>query len=239
MKLEIVIKIFLLAIMFMCVDITFALGEDDSPGQKIEIITEFSYHAGPGDSKETAFALAIYGAKHLAVVLSADHLSGMGLLNDFGNKKMAIFCLVTEGLQFSKIDELFSEQNNVYMAKIKSMVSLSDFVKAESRNGALERKDLHLSLKGELDPDMPTKVDPAQELSKAYRYIGAQHWRMALIYLDRLEKKYPYWGDLFLAKSLGFQGMNESGRVREALSSACNYRNHEACVKLKAIKLTN
>ena len=46
--------------------------------QKTNTITAFSYHAGPGDSQQTARALALYGAKYKAVVLSADRLAGGG-----------------------------------------------------------------------------------------------------------------------------------------------------------------
>lgn len=239
MRLKRDVKIFLLAMMLMHSLTIFSLAKDDFPGQEMQISTDFFYQAGPGDSRETAIALAIYGAKLQAVLLSAEHLASRGLLNDFGDMKMAVFCLVAKELQYSTIDQSFSEQSNTYRTKIRSAISLSDFVKAEIRNGALEKQDLHLSLKDELDPVVPATIDPAQELSKAYRYIGTQHWRMALIYLDRLEKRYPYWGELFLAKAKGFQGIHETDRVEEALASACNFANHEACAKLENLKQSN
>ncbi len=239
MKQKIIVKFFLLTSMLMHSYTGFTRANEDLSDREMQRTTEFSYHAGPEDSKETAFALAVYGAKHQAVLLSAGDLASRGLLNEFGDRKVAVFCLLAEELQFSIIDKSISEKSNSYTAKIRSTISLSDFVKAEIRNDALEKKDLHLSLKDELDPVVSSTIEPARELSKAYRYLGTQHWRMALIYLDRLEKKYPYWGELFLAKASGFQGMHEIDKVKEALSSACILRNHEACVQLEALQQAN
>lgn len=59
---------------------------------------------------------------------------------------------------------------------------------------------------------------------------------MAIIYLDHLEKKYPHWDALFLAKAMGFEfeGLHETERALDALSSACKLGNHEAGVKIRA-----
>jgi hypothetical protein len=73
-------------------------------------------------------------------------------------------------------------------------------------------------------------IAPARELSRAYRYIRKHHWRMAIIYLDHLEKKYPHWGTLFLAKAMAYLGMHETDRAISALSSACYLGDQEACL---------
>lgn len=236
-KQKIAVNIFLLAVVLMYpYSRVAAVADEDLSIGKMQNTTEYSYHAGPGDSRETGFALATFGAKRQAVLLSAGYLAKKGLLSEFKDKEMAVFCLVAEEMQFSIIGESFSKANNSYTTKIKSTLSLSDFVKAEIKNSALEQKDTHLSLTEEMDPVVSLPITPARELSKAYRYLGRQHWRMAVIYLDHLEIKYPYWGDLFLAKALGFQGMHETERVKEALSSACRYGNDEACLKFEALK---
>lgn len=211
-----------------------SIAEADSSAQEFQTITAFSYHAGPGDSLKTDHALALYGAKPKGVLLAAKQLAGRGLLEDYGDEQMAVFCLVADELRSSIIDESFSEKSNTYTTSIKSRVSLNDFVKAEIKNAALEKKETHSSLKDEMEPVVSATIDPAQELSRAYRYLGKQHWRMAIIYLDGLEKKYPHWDALFLAKSMGFQGMQETKRAQEALSSACKLGNQEACIKIRA-----
>jgi hypothetical protein len=236
MKQKIAMIIIILAMMPLYSYISAASADDNLAEPKMQNITDFTYHAGTGDSRETAIALARYGAKQKAVLFSAKQLASRGLLSNSGDKERAIVCLVAVDLQFSIIAESFSEKNNSYTTKISSTVSLSEFVKAEMKNSTLEKTDTHLSLQDEMDPVMSEAIEPAEELSKAYRYIGKKHWRMAVIYLDRLEKKYPYWGELFFAKALGFQGVHETDKVKQALSSACNYGSHEACEKLETIK---
>lgn len=63
---------------------------------------------------ETVRAMALYGAKHKAVLLAAKHLAGRGLLEDYGDKQMEIFCLLTDELKSSIIDESFAEKTNTW-----------------------------------------------------------------------------------------------------------------------------
>ena len=203
-----------------------------SSAEEMQTVTAFSYHAGPGDSRQTAHALALYGAKYQSVLLAADQLAGRGLLKDYGDRQMEIFCLVVDKLQYSMLDDSFSEKDRIALTKIKSSVSLNDFVRAEIRNAEFEKEEANFTLQEEMEPVVPPAIAPAQELSRAYRYIRRHHWRMAIIYLDHLEKKYPHWGALFLAKALAYLGMHESERAISALSSACYLGDQGACLKL-------
>jgi hypothetical protein len=209
--------------------------EENSKTQEMPAVTAFSYHAGPGDSRQTARALALYGATYKAVLLSADHLAGRGLLKDYGDRRMEVFCLVADELTSGIIHESFSEENNITTAKIKTSVSLNDFVRAEIRNAAFEKEEMHFSLQEEMEPVVSSTIAPARELSRAYRYIRKHHWRMAIIYLDHLEKKYPHWGTLFLAKARAYLGMRETDRAISALSSACYMGDQEACLKINEL----
>jgi len=212
-----------------------SIAQTDSSIQKMLVTTAFSYHAGPSDSRQTARALALYGAKHKAVGLSADQLVGKGLLKDYEERQMEIFCLVADALQSDIVDESFSEKKRIAKVKIKSRISLNDFTRAEIRNAAFEKEEMHYSWKQEMEPVVSTTIAPARELSRAYRYISRHHWRMAIIYLDRLEKKYPHWGALFLSKAMAYLGMNETEKAISALSAACDLANQEACQKIKAL----
>ncbi len=234
-KLKTAAKIFFLAMVLVHSYPAVSIVEADSSVREVQLITEFSYHAGPGDSLETARALVLYGAKYKAVLLSARHLAGRGLLKDYGDKQMETFCLVADELQSHIIEESFSEKNTIYTAKIKSRVSLNDFVRAEIRNAALEKEEMQFSWQEEMDQVVSPTIDPAQELSRAYRYVRKNHWRMAIIYMDHLEKKYPHWGALFLAKAMGFLGLHENERAMNALSLACDLGNQEACMKIDAV----
>jgi hypothetical protein len=235
MKLKTAAKLFFLAMVLVYSHPGASIGEADSSVQEMQTVTAFSYRAGPGDSQQTARALALYGATHKAVLLSADHLAGRGLLKDYGDRKKEIFCLVADELQYRIVDESFSEKNRITTIKIKSSASLKDFVRAEIRNAAFEKEEMNFSLQEEMEPVMSPTIAPAQELSRAYRYIRRHHWRMAIIYLDHLERKYPHWGTLFLAKAMAYLGMHETDRAASALTSACYLGNQEACLKLNEL----
>lgn len=209
--------------------------EGDSSVQEMQTVTVFSYHAGTNDSRTTARALALYGAKYNAVLLAADHLAGKGLLKDYGDRQMEIFCLVADEMGHSIIEESFAEKERIATIKINSNVSLNDFVRAEIRNAAFEKIEKQFSLQEEMEPVVSPTIAPAQELSRAHRYIRRHHWRMAIIYLDHLEKKYPHWGPLFLAKAMAYLGMHETERAVSALSSACYLGDQKACLKLNEL----
>lgn len=211
------------------------LSGSEASGRQLQLVTDFSYSAGLGDTPETARALALYGAKHKAVVISAEQLADKGLLKDYEDRQMEVFCLVADGLQYSMIDQSFAEKSRTYMVKIKSSLSLADFIKAEIRDAAFEKEEMHFSWQEEMEPVVSPIIAPAQELSRAYRYIRKKHWRMAIIYQDHLEKKYPCWDALFLAKAMAYLGMNQTDRAITALSSSCYLGDQEACLKLNEL----
>ena len=225
-------KILLTALVLVYLHAGASLPYADDDSQAVQTVTECSYHAGPGDSPEIARALALFGAQYEAVSIAARHLAGRGLLKNYGDRKMEIFCLVAGGLPTTILAASYSDKTHTWSAKIKSRVSLADFVRAEIRNTALEKEELQFTWKEEMEPVVPEALDPATELSRAYRYLRRHHWRMAIIYLDHLEVKYPHWGALFFAKAAGFEGMHETERAMEAMSSACRLGNREACIQI-------
>jgi hypothetical protein len=235
MKLKTAATISFLTILLMHSYPGVPIADTDSIIQEMQVITDFSYHAGPDDSRETARALALYGAKRKAVLTLASHLADRGLLKDYGDKKMEVFCLVIDEVHSSILAQSYSEKSRTYKIKIESRLSLTDFVKAEIRDVALEKEEAHFSWQEEMEPAVSPTIAPALELSRAYRYIRKQHWRMAIIYLDHLQKKYPHWGALFLAKAMAYLEMNESERAISALSSACYLGDQEACLKINAL----
>ncbi len=207
----------------------------DAGSRQIEAVTTFSYRAGSGDSPETARALALYGAKYKAVLLSAKQLADNGVLKDYGERQMEILCLVADELPADIVDAAFVKEGSTYRVTIKSSASLADFVRAEIRNAAFEEIERHFSLQEEMEPVVLPTIAPAQELSRAYRYISNHHWRMAIIYLDHLERKYPHWGTLLLAKAMAYLGMHETERTVSALSSACYLGDQDACLKINEL----
>ena len=123
----------LLLILFFLVP-TPCLSKDDFNDYTLEIVTEFTYRIGSGDSKKKYEALGLYGAKSKAVFLSAKYFTHKGLLENYGKKQKEIFCLAANELKATIIEKKYFEKNNTYHIKIKTKVKITDFIKAEIKN---------------------------------------------------------------------------------------------------------
>lgn len=216
-----------------------SLSAIESGEEEMFIKTNFSYRLGPGDTPGIARALAIYGAKHKAVLWMAAQLADVGLLKNYDDRRMEIYCLVANELNSTIVDESFHQSGGLYSVDIESWGSLADFVKAEIKDAQLEKEEMEFSWQEEMEPIISAAIAPGQELSRAYRYIRSKQWRKAIIFLDQLEKKYPYWSDLFFAKGLGFEGMREMQQAKRAYSNACERGHQKGCRKFKALAAEN
>lgn len=214
---------------------TSALAGEGSGDRPMAIVTACSYTAGLEETSETAQALALFCAKQKAVALSADRLADADLLRIDADRRMEIFCLVADAIQPELLERSFDGKSRTCKVKIKSVLSLTDFVKAEIRNDELEKKEAHFSLKEELEPGGTPTITPALALSRVYRYLRNRHWRMAIIYLDHLEEKYSRWGELYMAKAAAYLELHEQKRAMLALASACELGMRDACLKRQAL----
>jgi len=233
-NIRLMIPAFLLLFVFTAMCVAEAPTSDDSVG----LTTEYTYILGKGDSEATAKALALFGAKIRAVVSAAKYLTHKDLLNHYGRKQHEIFCLTADEVEASVLDEDFKKEDDRYFVKVRSTVRVSDFVKAEIRDSELETKERKLSYREEMGQMVIKNVDPGRELSRAYRHLRKREWRIAIIYLDHLGKKYPHWGDLYLAKAIGYYGLDDSDRMMDSLETACALKNQEACDDLKMMSRT-
>ena len=219
--------------LLLCIISTSPCGAD---GQKrdytIKLITDYTYKMGDQDSKEKSRALALFGAKLKAVNLAAKYLTHKGELNHYEKKQNEIFCLATNEIQASIIDEKIYQDIKSYYVKINSEVTIIDFIKAQIKDLELEKNESGFSYREEMEQPVSKTIDPGEELSRAYRYISKEQWRISVIYLDHLEKKYPYWGDVFLAKAIAFYGVDEIDKMVDALKTACSLDKQEACDEL-------
>lgn len=200
----------------------------------LEVVTEFTYEMGDNEAKGKARALTLFGAKIKAVSLAAKYLTHKGLLEHFGKKQNEVFCLATKEIESSIINEKFNRAENFYYLKIKSEVTSIDFIKAQNRDAELERKESGFSYSMEMEQPLSEDIDPGEELSRAYRYIRKKQWRISIIYLHHLEKKYPRWGEVFLAEAVAYYGTDNIDKMVEALDKACSLNNQEACKELQS-----
>ena len=54
----------------------------------------------------------------------------------------------------------------------------------------------------ETEPVIPVHLNPGHALAKAYRLIDKREVRPAVIFLDRLARQYPGWGEIDEIKAL-------------------------------------
>jgi len=57
-----------------------------------------------------------------------------------------------------------------------------------------------------------------------------------MIYLNHLEKKYPNWDSIYMAKAIAHYILNEPVFMEKALNAACRLGNGTACDDLKNLK---
>ena len=87
-----------------------------------------------------------------------------------------------------------------------------------------------------MDPDVSKETDPAKEVAKAYRLMRNRDWRMAVINLDHLGIKYPYWGEIDMAKAISYYALRKPRQMKKSLEKACGLGNEEGCEDLKRLK---
>ena len=201
----------------------------------IAVTGDFTYKMGAGDTRKKASVLALFGAKLKAVNLAAKYLSHKGVLEHYENKQNEIFYLTTDEIQVSIASEKFDPQLRSYYVKITSWISPLDFIKAQIKDLALIKEEARFSYGKEMEQPVTKEIDPGNELSRAYRYIRKGHWRIAIIYLDHLQKKYPNWGEVFMARAIAFFAMDDSIGMINALRRACALENQEACSELSGL----
>ena len=95
----------ILFLFIVCLYPTPCMPKDDNGDLSFVSTSEFTYKLRKGDSKKLSKALALFGAKQKAVVLSAKYLTHKGLLEHYGKKQREIFCLATNEIGVSIIDE--------------------------------------------------------------------------------------------------------------------------------------
>ena len=205
---------------------------DQKREDTIKITTHFTYRMENKASKEKSRALGLFGAKIKAVNLAAKYLTHKGVLEHYEKKQSEVFCLTTNEIKVSIIDEKFYQDANTYYVKITSEVTIIDFIKAQIKDSELDKIESSFSYNKEMEQPVSKIINPGEELSRAYRYIRKEQWRISIIYLDHLERKYPHWGEVFLAKAIAFFGMDDIDKMVDALKTACSLNNQEACNEL-------
>ena len=204
----------------------------------IEVEAKGSYLMGVGNSKQLARQLAIFEAKRSALETAGKYLTHKSLIPFYDMKKEEIYSLAARETQVEILEERWEPigKTMTCLIRIRVKVQISDFIKAGIQNQKLEKEDEKESLLEEMDPVLSKEIDPGKDIAKAYRLLRKREWRMAVIYLDHMEKKYSNWGNIYLAKAIALYALNEPLEMKKALEMACGLGNHQACDDLKRLK---
>jgi len=228
---------------FMLMIAIIFLSAPNGLAQKIEqdavvIVTQASYLIQPDDSTALAKVLAQYGAKRNAVETAGRYFVMKGLVESYEKKREEIYSLATNEIETKILEEKWVPSGKLkrYIVRIESRIYPADLIQAEILNKKLETQQADDTLREELEPRIQPKIDPAHDIAKAYRYFRTGHWRPASIYLDRLERKYPHWSEIFMAKAIAFYALQDPLRMKKALEMACSLENTKACEDLKTLK---
>ena len=208
--------------------------EEDS----LEVVAEGKFQAQAGTPKKLARQIALFEAKKKAVESAGRYLAGKHLVLSYEQKKEEIYSLVATKIHSNVIAENVESSGNTFIfhIRIRTVIHSSDYIEADILDKQMEIKEANESLKEELEPEITAKIEPGVDISAAYRLLRKEKLRPAMIYLNRLEKKYPNWSAIYMAKAMGFYLLHDPSNMKKELKRACAAENALACDDLKSLK---
>jgi hypothetical protein len=218
-------------------DVTSASSTASSDLNSFEMEAEGSYASRDGDTKVLAQALAVFGAKRSAVEAAARYFSQKELIEIFGKKRPEVINMTADNLTSMTLQENcpLTEDQPICSVRLKLVITPSDFIEAQIENLQLEKKVSAESYREEMEPVISNELHPGHDIAEVYRLMRMQSLRTALIYLDRLQRKYPNWPDIYEVKALAFYLQHEPMKMQAALQKACELGSQSGCSDLKMI----
>jgi hypothetical protein len=206
-----------------------------------EIEAEGSYRMEAGASIDLAKKLAVFTAKRKAVDLAGRYLSRKSLIEVYEPNRNEIYSLAARGIEAEILEEKCQTvgKTSTCRVRIRARVQASDFVKAEMEAARQEKEEMNESFSEEMEQPVSAVIDPGKDISKVYRLLREKKWRIAMIYMNHLEKKYPNWAEIQMAKALVYYIFHEPAFMKKALREACRLGNNTACDDLKNIKIVH
>jgi hypothetical protein len=203
-----------------------------------EIEAEGSYPMEDGSSLDLVKKMALYSAKRKAVDLAGRYLSRKSLIEVYELNRDEIYSLAAREIETEILEEKRQKVGKIltYWVRIRARIQPSDFVKAEMKDTRQEKNEANESFSEEMEQPVSAEIDPGIDISKVYRLLREKKWRIAMIYLNHLEKKYPSWAEIYMAKALLDYIFHEPVFMKQALNKACRLGNSTACDDLKNIK---
>jgi len=203
-----------------------------------EIETEGSYRMAAGSSVDLAKKVALFAAKRKAVELAGRYLSRNSLIKTYKLDKEEIYSLAAREIQAKIVEEKWETvgKNTTCRLRIRVRVQASDFIKAEIADNAMEEDEAKKPYREEVEQHVSSEIAPGKEIARAYLFLREKKWRIAVIYLDHLEEKYPNWDSIYMAKAIAYYIMQNPVFMEKALNKACRLGNQTACGDIKNLK---
>ena len=204
----------------------------------IELEAEGSYRFEAGYPVGLAKEVAFFTAKRKAVELAGRYFSRNSLVNIYEQEKDEIYSLAAREIQAAIMEEKRETvgATSTYQLRIKARIKPSDFIKAEMEDSRQEDEEATASYREEMGQYVSSETDPGRDIAKAYRLLREKKWRIAMIYLNHLTRKYPNWDSVYMAKAITHYILHEPVFMRKALEEACRLGNQLACEDLKNLK---
>jgi hypothetical protein len=205
------------------------------------IEAEGSYRMEAGSSVDLAKKVALFTAKRKAVDLAGRYLSRKNLIKIYELNRDEIYSLAAREIEVKILEEKRQTvgKSVTYRVRIRARVQAPDFVKAEIEDTKQETIETQASYREEMEQPVAAAIDPGKDIAKAYRLLREKKWRIAMIYLNHLGKKYPNWDDIYMTKAITHYILHEPVFMKKALTRACRLGNQIACNDLKNLKSVN
>jgi hypothetical protein len=220
-------------LLFFSINGVASAAEDDI----FKIEAEGSYRMEAGASIDLAKKLALFTAKRKAVDLAGRYLSRKSLIKVYELNRDEIYSLAAREIEAEILEEKQETigKTSTYRVRIRAHVQASDFVKAEMEDTKQEKKEANESYREEMEQHISAEIDPGRDIAKAYQLLREKKWRITMIYLNHLEKKYPNWADVYMAKAITHYILHEPVFMKKALNEACRLGHQTACDDLTNI----
>lgn len=212
--------------------------QDNRNNTTIELESEGVCLFRKGDSKKITKKLACFNAKKTAIELAGKYFKRKKLIEPYELKRDEVYSILADEINEDILEEKWISTGaaSQYFVRIRVKINPVDFIRAEILNLQYEKKEAKESLRNKMEPKIARKIEPGNDLAHAYRLLRKAQWRIAVIYLDRLDVKYPNFGQIHLAKSVAYYAMHEFEAMKASLEEACGLGAEEACGDLKKIK---
>jgi len=225
------------ALLLACVR-TFAVAADAQRGAFLSEPTG-SYTMQKGDGTALSESLAIFQAKRAAVEAAQLYFARRERIAPLGRRKDEIVNFTADRVAFDILEQKWTGGNTATTCEVRLIVRVrpSDLIEGEIESLRLEKVAEEESYRQEMEPSISLQSPPGHDIAAAFRHIRRGELRPAIIYLDRLQRKYPNWSDIFELKALAYDLHNEPIKMQQALRKACQLGSRSGCDHLRMLAL--